>query len=439
MSSPTVPEPSTTEKAPLYKFVAMCVIMAGLVLTENVSGNLMLKTVRNFTPNADTIGYIKSINPLFGFISQPLVGWLSDRIWTPLGRRGFFLITGAPVVGLSLWIVPELGVLWHLVVWIVIWQCFQDVLWGSDHPLMADLFPREQRPVLGAWMACAGSLTGMIFLDFFLEWDDVVAYRVVAVTQLVLVCGASFFLHEKPPKNLPPGKKWAYIPLDPEQSKDKTPILKKAYRTVKWYAGEIFDNSIFTRFAILNFSKFLGVSMVTGWVFLFATETLQLTKDEFGDNWKLEPLITLIFAVPAGWFIGKYCPKQWTMVVGFAIMMIACVFGWFAETGLDLMVVAIIFAIGHIIDKVTYKPFFTEFLPAAKIGMLTGAFNIFFGLGRWFSDAGGGNIIRWFGNDYRVIWPVAFIVFLVSIVIMATIPDIHYANRKEAKKNSGGT
>ena len=141
----------------------------------------------------------------------------------------------------------------------------------------------------------------------------------------------------------------------------------------------------------------------------------------FKDSWKKEPLITLIFAVPIGWFVGKYCPKQWTMVVGYGLIMAACVYGYFSHTAGDLVVVAVLYAFGNVISKVTYKPFFTEFLPAAKIGMLTGAFNIFFGMGRGVSNFGGGVVISFFDNDYRVMWIMAFILTAISAVIMATI------------------
>ncbi|MEM9159708.1 MAG: MFS transporter, partial [Verrucomicrobiota bacterium] len=343
-TSASVQMSSNMEKAPIYKYVVMCVIMAGLILTEGASGNLLPLTMLQFGLDNDTMGDIKAINPLFGFISQPIVGYLSDRIWTPFGRRGFFLILGAPIVGLSLFVVPELNAVASLVVWVIIWQCFQDVLWGSDHPLMADLFAPSQRPLLGAYMACAGSLSGIFFLDILLEMELTTAYRTVGIAQLVLVAGAAFFLNEKPPRNLPAGKKWAIVNIEGDGDREpRKPVFQRIANGVTWYAKEIFSNSIYTRFAILNFLKFLAVSLIGGWVIYFGTITLGLSKDEFGDRWKLEPIITLFFAVPAGWFIGKYCPKQWTMVVGFAVMMIACAMGYYAETPQDLMNVAIVF------------------------------------------------------------------------------------------------
>lgn len=425
--------PATTEKAPPYKFAVMCIIFTGLVLTEQVSSILLPLTVRKFTPDASVIGWVKVLNPLFGFISQPLVGWLSDRTWTPFGRRAFFLIFGAPVVALSLWMAPQAAVLWHLIVWVVIWQCFQDVLWGSDHPLMADLFPPSQRPFLAALMATFGSLGHYLFLDVIFMEDHEQTYRIVAGLQLVMVVVFAFFLGERKPARVPPGKKWAFIPLHEDLAPDRAPLWRRAVKNVRWYAGEIFANSVFTRFAIINFTKFMAFTLVGEWVVLFGTETLQLTESAFKENWKLQPLVTLVAAVPVGWFIGRYCPKQWAMVAGFGLTMASCVLGYQAETASDLMVVAIIFALGNVVDLVAYKPFFTEFLPAAKIGMLTGAFNIFFGLGRSVSNLGGGYAIEAAGRDYRVIWIIAFFLILFSAILVATIPDRSYMERRAGR------
>ena len=436
-SFPAIPEPAAIEKAPVSKFVVMCAIFTGLMFTEQISMTLLPLTISKLTSDPSIIGWIKFLNPMFGFISQPIVGWLSDRTWTPFGRRSFFLIVGSPIVGLSLWVAPELSVLWHLVVWVAIWQCFQDVLWGSDHPLMADLFPPSQRPLLAALMTTVGAAGHYIFLDVILQEDHVATYRIVAALQLALVVVFSFFLGEKRPKHFPKERSWAFVPLHVEESEAGAKGIEKFWRNLVWYCREIFANSIYTRFAIINFTSFMAAMLISEWVVLFATETLGLSLTEFKNAWKKEPLVTLFFALPAGWLIGKYCAKQWAMVFGFGLMMASCVYGYYSEDANDLMIVAIIYALGNIVSKVTYKPFFTEFLPAAKIGMLTGAFNIFYGLGRGVSNAGGGELIEFFDNNYRVMWIMAFVLVLVSAVVMATIPDVGFARRKLENQGNG--
>ena len=92
------------------------VIWGALMLTEQLSIHLLPATVREHTSSPFLISLILFLNPLFGVIAQPLVGIIGDRIWTPIGRRAFFLITGAPIVGICLWFIPDARFLWHIFV-----------------------------------------------------------------------------------------------------------------------------------------------------------------------------------------------------------------------------------------------------------------------------------------------------------------------------------
>ena len=140
--------------------------------TEQLSIHLLPATVEGFTTSPSLIALILFINPAFGFITQPLVGILGDKIWTPVGRRALFLITGAPIVGLCLWFLPEARFLWHLVILVLVYQFFQDMMWGSDHPLLADLFPPKQRLFVSGLLIAVGQLATLIFLKFGMKQLD---------------------------------------------------------------------------------------------------------------------------------------------------------------------------------------------------------------------------------------------------------------------------
>ena len=414
MSSPDVPEPSTTEKAPVYKFVIFCFIWSGLIFTESVSNNLLPYTIETFTASAFIFGAIQAVNPAFGFIAQPIVGVLSDRIWTPVGRRAVFLITGAPIVAVCLALIPSVQTLWHLVVLVIIFQFFQDILWGSDHPLMADLFPPQQRTILAAFLVVTAELTKFVFQKYFLVYLDTdEAYRTVAIIQVFFVAGAAFFLGEK-----------------------RKSHLKREKLTVKSYIRDIFKDTILRKFAALNFFKMFYLTMIGGFVVRFASDSLGLSRQEFFDKWSVQALISLVLALPAGWAIEKFFPKQWSLVFGYVVAIIGCVLGFMAQTVDDMYVVAYFIGIGIVIDGVARKPFFTEYLPENKIGQLTGAFNIFLGLGRMTALFGGGAIIEFvFGNNYRYCWLLAIISGIITIVVTIAIPDMRYQNRKA--KNQG--
>lgn len=131
------PKTQLTANKPLRVTFLLCTIISGLALTEQLSSNLLPLAISRFTEDAAIIGLILMLNPTFGFIAQPLIGILSDKIWTPIGRRAFFLVTCAPIVALCLIFIPEVAALWQLVVLVVLYQFFQDVPGGSNHPLLS--------------------------------------------------------------------------------------------------------------------------------------------------------------------------------------------------------------------------------------------------------------------------------------------------------------
>ena len=127
-------------------------------------------------------------------------------------------------------------------------------------------------------------------------------------------------------------------------------------------------------------------------------------------------------------------PKQLALVIGFFFMIGASVLG-LLSTGVDsLTIAAIIMSFGNVVYQVTYKPFFTEFLPRDIIGQLSGALNISYALGRTFALVGGGAVISMMGNNYRYAWVLAIIAGIFSVLLAMGIPDKRFAEKRLAKK-----
>ncbi|MEM9159264.1 MAG: MFS transporter [Verrucomicrobiota bacterium] len=404
------PARSEPQKWPI--FVVFCVIWSGLMLTEVLSINLLPITIKEFTDRASIISLILFINPAFGFIAQPLVGILSDRIWTPVGRRAFFLITCAPIVGTCLWFIPEARFLWHLVVLVIIYQFFQDVLWGSDHPLMADLFPPKQRMLVAGLIMASGQAAGAVFLKVGMptfEGDLDMLYRIVGISQVVLVTGFAFFLNERP---LPPSQR---------------PKL-----TTKKYVSDLLGHPIRRKFAMLHFTNavFQNIAIGSGFLVIFVTINLGATEGEYGENWWYSNLIPLLFSIPSAILIEKFASKRWVLVAGFVIAISGLAIGWLADEVTDIMSVAFAYGFGMMLITITFKPFFTEYVPKEIIGQVSGALNICYALGRSAAILVAGFVIEYvFDNDYRYIFPMSIAAGMVGLVIALSIRDHRYESR----------
>jgi Na+/melibiose symporter-like transporter len=403
-------------RAKWHLVLILCSMWCGLVVTENISNQILPLTIRKFTDDAAIIGYILALNPLFGFIANPLVGILSDRIWTPIGRRGFFLVTCAPIVAVCLVLVPEARFLWHLVVLVVVYQFFQDVLWGSDHPLLADLVPPGQRTLVNASMLMSAQAVGWLFNRYgmgqLLEaYGETLLYSIGAIAQVGMVSFAALFLRERK--------------IEPKPRPPLTPLR---------YTRDFLGDPVLRRFGALGFTQYLSQNVIQGLIVLFAVDTLGVTRGDFGRVWSWYPAIAFCFAIPIGIVAERWLPKQWTLIGGYCLMMLSAVFGWYAEDVGDLLPVVLCFGVGQLVSGVVQKAFFTEFIPRDIIGQIAGAYNICLALGRTVALAGGGLLIKFLDNDYRYIFPISFVFALISVLIALGIRDVRFEESRLARK-----
>ena len=197
----------------------------GVHFAEAVSVNLLPLTLYLFTENAFYIGLILAINPMFGFIAQPIVGVLSDRTWTRVGRRAFYLIVAAPIVAATEIAMPFTTALWLVVVLVIVMQFFVDVMAAAYHPMLAEMIPPRQRSMVAGINKCGVELAWIIVLFVGMPWVTLYReqqggdtfyglplYFLAAGVLLVFVMLAAFFLKEKRLEPLRPR-----APLTPRQ------------------------------------------------------------------------------------------------------------------------------------------------------------------------------------------------------------------------------
>lgn len=83
--------------------------------------------------------------PITGLLVQPIVGWLSDRTRSPLGRRRPYLLAGAVLSALALVAMPNASTLWacSLTLWLL--TASVNIAMEPFRALVADTLPDEQR------------------------------------------------------------------------------------------------------------------------------------------------------------------------------------------------------------------------------------------------------------------------------------------------------
>ncbi|MGH8080352.1 MAG: MFS transporter [Lysobacter sp.] len=101
--------------------------------------------------------------PLTGLIVQPIVGYLSDRTWTGLGRRRPYFLVGAVLATLALLAMPNSPSLWIAAGLLWMLDASINISMEPFRAFVGDQLPQQQRP------------TGYAMQSFFIGVGSVVA------------------------------------------------------------------------------------------------------------------------------------------------------------------------------------------------------------------------------------------------------------------------
>lgn len=93
----------------------------------------------------DTIPILWIAAPVTGLIIQPIIGHLSDKTWTRLGRRRPYFLVGAILASLALLIMPNSPALWVAAGMLWIMDASINISMEPFRAFVGDLLPDEQR------------------------------------------------------------------------------------------------------------------------------------------------------------------------------------------------------------------------------------------------------------------------------------------------------
>jgi maltose/moltooligosaccharide transporter len=83
--------------------------------------------------------------PLTGLLVQPLIGYLSDKTWTPLGRRRPYFLVGALLASMALFVMPNASALWIAAGALWIMDAALNITMEPKRAFVADNLPDSQR------------------------------------------------------------------------------------------------------------------------------------------------------------------------------------------------------------------------------------------------------------------------------------------------------
>jgi maltose/moltooligosaccharide transporter len=147
------------------------------------------------------IGLLANERSFVGAFIQPLVGRLSDRTRTPLGRRRPFFLVGVPLMSVALMVLALHPPFWLMLGIMTISAFFLSIAWDPYMALMADLFPMAQRGRVGGLIGLGTALGNIIFavLALFLIAQSEFLVFGISTVILIVAWGYTFLTVKEPP------------------------------------------------------------------------------------------------------------------------------------------------------------------------------------------------------------------------------------------------
>src|SRR5215210_1833673 len=265
---------------------------------------LYLNTYPELSAQPELIGLLSNERALVAAVAQPVVGRISDRTRTPLGRRRPFFLIGIPLMSVALMLLATHPPFWVMLGVMTVAAFF---LWVALDPyvaMMADLFPPQQRGRVGGILGLAQMLGSILFLLLAIAlWKDHEALVFgLTIGILIVAFGFTFLTVKEPP-----------IPLDEEPRPKET--VKR--RPVDYVKGLLSYREAAKYTLALGFF-WLGNGGATPFVTLFAVKALKANESEAFYLPLAYVIMTAICALPVG-FLADRIGKKAVMTIGLLV------------------------------------------------------------------------------------------------------------------------
>lgn len=346
-------------------------------------------------------GLIWLAGPVTGIVVQPVIGALSDHTQTPIGRRIPYLISGALLAAIGLFILPNSGNIASLFgenapVWlglliaaVMIWiiDACVNAAQGPYRALIPDNMPKEQHSVANSYLSFAIGLGSVIAAGTapFLKWAF--DYQ-MSVNAQFYMAGLAFLL----------AMAWTCITLKERKIEEtkteensKTPTFAESVKEFFKISPEI------PKICLMQFFAWIGLMSMMIFFTQYSihtvfnvpdlagvNETIKSVYDSFSMNgsnfssicFAVFNLVCFIVALPIGKFAAKYGNKG-VHIISLLSMALAYLIMW--KTTDKTLVISAMALAGIGWSSTLALPFamLSKYIKPGTEGSVMGIFNIF--------------------------------------------------------------
>jgi MFS family permease len=338
-----------------------------------------------------------------GGLVQPVIGWLSDRTRTRLGKRRPYFLIGAPLTALAL---AYLTLHPPLVATVLVVAVLAFLLAVANDPyiaLLADMVPEEQRGRVGSIQGLFGMLGQVaVLLAAAFLWQSHESLVILGVGAGLVVCfGVTFLGVREPPSGPPPPR---------SAGPSRSPIA---------YARDVLGYREVAKYAAAMSAFWCGGGAATPFLTRFGVFELGLDERTSFLLVMLLVLCTGLAAYPAGWLADRIGKKR-VMSTGLGFFACAVLIASQARTLEQLIPAIVVVGAANTIPYVLNYPMLADLIPKSRAGEFTGLGSMVWSISQPIGALLAGALVDVSGS-YRLAFLFSGVMMIVSFSILRTV------------------
>ena len=163
-------------RLPFIQILTMCFGFFGIQMGFALQTGHFSRVFTTLGADMNALPILWIAGPVTGLILQPIVGYLSDRTWTGLGRRRPYFLWGALATSAGLLIMPSSSALWMAAGMLWILDSSLNITMEPFRAYVGDMLPEDQRTTgyaAQSFFIGAGGTLGSALPWMLANWADV--------------------------------------------------------------------------------------------------------------------------------------------------------------------------------------------------------------------------------------------------------------------------
>ncbi len=380
---------TTTEpRFPVGRTLFLGAMFMGMGMVMPIFNHFVPIFLKEMQLSATLIMFVMTWDNYINMFLQPIVGTLSDRTRTRIGRRKPWVLAGAPIAGTAFALVPFVPSA-PLVMLTIFLTNFGNALFRSPGvALIGDLYPSSQRSLangiinlmLGAGAVLAYFLGGVLYDQLGRPAPFFFGTAMMALALII----ALLFIHE-------PRQPLGHSEQDEAGFLESLHgLLSASDRSVRWMLGAIF-------------SWFMGFTAIEATLSLIGRQVLGIEPGRMGMIVALLPLTFVAFAVPSGLLATKLGRRP-LILTGIAGLIGMMTYGYFVQSLWMMIGFLIPAGMFWALINVNSLPALYDTAPQLRAGIMTGMYYLASNLSAVLGPQLAGVLVDRLGGDYRIVF-----------------------------------